>query len=1262
MSSDSSGASDQGDGGQSYLIAPSSPTAAPSPPEMLAGPQPLLPHQPSMSPIDSSTVLTSTSPALDQPSIVPDDPRRSPLNDTGDPRPANLPSPTVCATTAGMIPAVVTPRSSKCGLYPSLLPLKTRGLSEGTRNYSSHAPPTTQITTAVTPRSPSLSSALSHEGSLAPWSSGWNQPAQVPSVAPSIKTDDVSVVTTLTTRQPDPDGTSTTPAANEPTGVTPLLRSIQGDEGVHGSLPSLALDPRDLTASCNAGKLGPGQGSATSTTLPDAIKWQRTRHRMLLQARLSFTALRDLLALEYCFVKPRSLLTLGRAIVRQGWFELIPWYPDHATPPATTPKSLQSLRSHASSVDFAPSMMESTADRAKSTARVAEPAMPLGATPTLHCAPMPIAPVVPTATVTVGTEDLVLSGSVGPKGLGDPSAPGDRPPSPGPQYVVVALTTDSIVYGYSISSVTAADITTPFPPGICEEALVFPLHHIDLEPFFAGLRMYYHGEPVLAFAVADQHVRDAWLDVFITTKSAYQIADEDQRACETRAMRTWEFPDWAKIASEPEKRSWRYWRSSSVTARPPRPAHPTPTRRPQLSMGSSSGTLGKPLGSTGSARSESTKASLSRAASPKSYNLLTALSSNADRSGQRKTSIGSFRTLWTGSSVAATNVQSSRPISPIPGPSRPSSPPPAMASSSLGLSLGPQALEAPMDPFTLVAAQRTSPRTTSTTAIDPLAALASRWVPDEAATVCMVCQTTAFTLLIRKHHCRACGRVICYRCSVMTSVRMEKAVRLCTDCFRRYRQRPELGGWATTALRQHASASSSRPASPLRLSLDGPTLMTTPHHSIPTSPSPALPGMAGDDRAPAPNVPVSSGPLTVARGVYHDETWRRHRPAPISVASRPTRHRALSLGTMTGQSYLTTTLEASDPPGCRLLPSSLDDASSVSYHHQALLTSQHLPSDTRIVPEVPDHHDPLSAALPARHCGLTSLAFSGFDDSGISYHDDRARSSSPSLMPFDADGTLSRRSRAHSMVPPQYNGQDPLFSRLTLSRGSSPNLARHMQSTGASTTTGTPSSSKANSLLAAHHPHYPMLYRSNLASHPGSKFPLAFLTAASSSPLPPLMTSLHLHANAHQLAGGTSYHNPLLHTPVFGSIESTLTAMSDLPVVATPSTTMTTALTNQRYSSLPHIHGAGNQTEHAAPPRRKVNPFQLGADQLTTASHVATTNAGLAPLDHDQRLGETDSQSDVADALVPSAPLPTLALPSSKNVPNETDECHALSP
>ncbi|XP_061533002.1 FYVE, RhoGEF and PH domain-containing protein 6-like isoform X2 [Phycodurus eques] len=45
-----------------------------------------------------------------------------------------------------------------------------------------------------------------------------------------------------------------------------------------------------------------------------------------------------------------------------------------------------------------------------------------------------------------------------------------------------------------------------------------------------------------------------------------------------------------------------------------------------------------------------------------------------------------------------------------------------------------------------------------------LGAKAPIWIPDPRATMCMVC-TCEFTLTWRRHHCRACGKVVCQSCS-----------------------------------------------------------------------------------------------------------------------------------------------------------------------------------------------------------------------------------------------------------------------------------------------------------------------------------------------------------------------------------------------------------------------------------------------------------------------------------------------------------------
>ncbi|KAM4572259.1 FYVE, RhoGEF and PH domain-containing protein 6-like [Odontesthes bonariensis] len=67
----------------------------------------------------------------------------------------------------------------------------------------------------------------------------------------------------------------------------------------------------------------------------------------------------------------------------------------------------------------------------------------------------------------------------------------------------------------------------------------------------------------------------------------------------------------------------------------------------------------------------------------------------------------------------------------------------------------------------------------------PLGSKAPIWIPDPRTTMCMIC-TCEFTLTWRRHHCRACGKVVCQSCS-SNKHRLEylknQLARVCDQCF-----------------------------------------------------------------------------------------------------------------------------------------------------------------------------------------------------------------------------------------------------------------------------------------------------------------------------------------------------------------------------------------------------------------------------------------------------------------------------------------------
>ncbi|XP_008830299.1 FYVE, RhoGEF and PH domain-containing protein 6 isoform X2 [Nannospalax galili] len=69
--------------------------------------------------------------------------------------------------------------------------------------------------------------------------------------------------------------------------------------------------------------------------------------------------------------------------------------------------------------------------------------------------------------------------------------------------------------------------------------------------------------------------------------------------------------------------------------------------------------------------------------------------------------------------------------------------------------------------------------------VSPLGSKAPIWVPDTRATMCMIC-TSEFTLTWRRHHCRACGKIVCQACSSNKyglDYLKKQLARVCEHCF-----------------------------------------------------------------------------------------------------------------------------------------------------------------------------------------------------------------------------------------------------------------------------------------------------------------------------------------------------------------------------------------------------------------------------------------------------------------------------------------------
>ncbi|XP_040264853.1 FYVE, RhoGEF and PH domain-containing protein 6 [Bufo bufo] len=84
------------------------------------------------------------------------------------------------------------------------------------------------------------------------------------------------------------------------------------------------------------------------------------------------------------------------------------------------------------------------------------------------------------------------------------------------------------------------------------------------------------------------------------------------------------------------------------------------------------------------------------------------------------------------------------------------------------------------------------------------------WIPDGRATMCMIC-TSEFTLTWRRHHCRACGKIVCQACSTnkySLEYLKNHLARVCDHCFQELQKKDSQCMAKTGSPANHKSPSS----------------------------------------------------------------------------------------------------------------------------------------------------------------------------------------------------------------------------------------------------------------------------------------------------------------------------------------------------------------------------------------------------------------------------------------------------------------------
>lgn len=170
-----------------------------------------------------------------------------------------------------------------------------------------------------------------------------------------------------------------------------------------------------------------------------------------------------------------------------------------------------------------------------------------------------------------------------------------------------------------------------------------------------------------------------------------------------------------------------------------------------------------------------------------------------------------------------------------------------------------------------------------------------QWVEDKDRVQCKICQKP-FSLLLRRHHCRLCGEVVCNPCSTNQVIIMgsHETARTCDTCYASVQEnrtvkeskvQEKASQEAESRLASHGSGA--KPPAPLvRADTDRPTSLSRISPSSSSASSPSLPSSASS-AAPLPVAAAAAPPSSSSSSSSVPSA-----PQPARGLSRAPSHRA----------------------------------------------------------------------------------------------------------------------------------------------------------------------------------------------------------------------------------------------------------------------------------------------------------------------------------------------------------------------------------